>query len=194
MNHLPQGPRLRFRPITVDDGYTVARWRNSDAARGVFFSDDLVTPDSHAEFVRNRKPDDLIWIVERDEDGAPVGMLSLTIDRSGRSAEYGRAFLDPTYRGLGYAEEMEATLLNFAFYTLRLDRVWGEVLANNEPIRRLHAKIGWRETVSAVRDDGRATIFVEYHRDEWLAKARGETFTRTVHVTEGIMPSPWGFR
>ncbi len=139
------GTRLTFRPIDEEDAYLVTKWRNSKVARDVYFNQDVVTPDTHLNFLANRKAHDLVWAIDLKGYGSPIGMTSLTVDVKTHTGEYGRAFIAPEYRGKGYATEQEYMVLSFAFEVLRLDSLWGEVLASNEAILALHHKTGWED-------------------------------------------------
>ena len=176
------GSRIRFRPIALDDAYYLVRWRNSNSARESFFSADVVTPDSHAAFVRNRKPHDLVWMAETLE-GDPVGMTSLTVDVHHHRAEYGRTFIDKDYRGQGYAKELEYMILFLAFEWLRLKDIWLDAYTANEPIIKLHEKTGWEHV--AVNRPGHTdprgdVLHMTYQRDRW--KYWRDKFTNTFSV------------
>ena len=144
ISHRAPGCRVFLRPIEAswDDAYRVTRWRNEASARAGFFSQDVVTPDTHMEFMRRRKPHDLVWVLH-DEAGESIGMLSLTVDVEAHTAEYGRLYIDKGYQGRGYAEDAEYTLLHFAFEVLRLDSLWLDALTTNTAVIALHHKTGW---------------------------------------------------
>lgn len=165
----PDWTRLRFRDIAVADGYTVARWRNTPSAREAFFSQEAVTPDTHARFMANRKPHDLVWIIEEKVLGVAVGMLSLTVDVTTRTAEYGRAFLDERYRGRGYWIETEWMLLHFAFDVLALGGVWLEIYGDNAAMNAIHHRYGWVERNGAEREmNGRPVVTLTYEPGQWV--------------------------
>ncbi len=140
------GTRLTFRPIDEEDGYLVTKWRNSRVARDVYFNQDVVTPDTHINFLANRKKHDLVWMIDLKGTGYSIGMTSLTVNVEAHTAEYGRAFIAPEYTGKGYATEQEYMVLSFAFEVLRLDSLWGDVLETNAAALKLHYETGWYET------------------------------------------------
>ena len=181
--------RLRFRDITAADGYAVTRWRNTASARDAFFNTAVVTPDTHAEFVRTRRPHDLVWIVEEKATGDAVGMLSLTVDVAKRTAEYGRAFIDERCRGRRYGFEIEWLMLHFAFDVLQLDSLWLDIYADNVPMCALHRKMGWAEMAGpvGVRHD-RPVLRMTYDRATWAE--RGEALRQ--QVTQPIISEAMG--
>ncbi len=160
------GGRIRFRPIESNehDAELVTRFRNLQIARNGFFSTDVVTPDTHYRFMAAKKPHDLVWVVERAEDGAPLGTASLTVDAERRIAENGRALIDPAYRREGFGREAQITVLSYAFDHLRLDSIWAECLATNRAIIILCLSLGWRIRKRA------ETVEIEYQREEWEAR------------------------
>ena len=128
---LPRG-RIAFRPITTNDAYLVTRWRNLPDARAAFFNKTVVTPDTHAAFIANRKPHDLIWIIE-DTRREPIGMVSLAVDPSTASGEYGRLVIDPDHQHKRYAKETDYLTLYAAFEWLLLDSMWLDAYQTNTP-------------------------------------------------------------
>ncbi len=157
---------VRLRPIeaTYHDADLLVRWRNSESARTAFFNSDVVTPDTHFQFMRNRKPHDLVWIAEMLK-GESVGMVGLRVDVKHRVAEHRSLYVDEGYRRQGYGREIEFLALSYAFDTLRLEYVWADVLASNEAGRKFYEAVGWKETVTDVH--GAQTVVIEMHRHEW---------------------------
>ncbi len=169
------GTRLTFRPIDEEDGYLVTKWRNSKVARDVYFNQDVVTPDTHVAFLANRKPHDLVWMIDLKGTGYSIGMTSLTVDVKNHTAEYGRAFIAPGYTGKGYATEQEYMVLAFAFEVLRLDSLWGDVLASNEAALALHHKTGWEDKGIDQKYHTNLcgpVIHIIYTRDTWRAQRK----------------------
>lgn len=189
------GSRLRFRPIHEDDAALVTEWRNTDQARAAFFNKDVVTPDSHALFCRNRKPHDLVWLVEAGKDAGtvtykdaagnsitvprpwlpehdwrPIGMTSLTVDVKYHTAEYGRTLIDPDYQGQGYAKELEYFTLYLAFEWLRVRHLWLDAYTDNVPVINLHHKTGWRDggvNLAAHQYPGGDVLHMTYDLADW---------------------------
>jgi RimJ/RimL family protein N-acetyltransferase len=164
------GGRLWFQPITEDDAYLICKLRNMDNAREMFFIQDVVTPDTHIMFMKNRKPHDLIWTIWVKEFNAPIGITSLTIDPKEYTAEYGRAFIDPRYRNKGYGQEQEYMVLSLAFDFFNLKYLWGDVLVGNSAAIGLHHKTGWKGVginVSGHTNERGDVLHIEYHRSWW---------------------------
>jgi RimJ/RimL family protein N-acetyltransferase len=138
------GSRIYLRPIDVNDGLLISKWRNSPEARAAFYTKSTTTPDTHADFVRNRKPNDFIW-VSCLKWGDPIGTASLTVDIQNKIAEFGRVYIDKKYTGQGYAQEQDYLVMAFAFEVLYLNMIWFDPLIKNEAIMHVHKKTGGKE-------------------------------------------------
>lgn len=160
--------RVFFRPIEANwhDAYLVSKWRNQDAARDAFFDTRVVTPDTHISFMQNRRLHDLVWIVEAHNAKPEVGMTGLIVDVITRIGEYGRTYVDHTWRGKGYAEDIEYTLLSFAFDFLNLNSLWLDALVSNVAIISLHKKLGWEDAGIHIHERGPVTHMV-YSKEKW---------------------------
>lgn len=164
------GCRIEFREINEHDAYSVCMWRNSPDARQSFFRTDIVTPDTHRAFIRNRKPHDLVWMIELRGEGFPIGMTSLTVDTLHSSGEYGRAYIDQSWRGQGYAKEQEFFLLYLAFEFFRLDNLWLDAYQANQAIISLHYKTGWLDgglDLPGHTDPRGPVLNMTYTRSHW---------------------------
>lgn len=137
------GGRLYLEPVRENDGMTVALWRNSASARKAFFTRDVVTPDSHAAWVRAKPPHDCVWMARHKETYADVGMCGLLVDPVAHTAEAGRFFVAPEWRSGGYGLEIDWSVLSFAFDVLQLEKVWIDAFAENEAIIKMHGKTGY---------------------------------------------------
>jgi len=137
------GGRLYLTPVQESDGMAVTLWRNSPSARGAFWNRDVVTPGSHAAWLRAKPPHDCVWMAREAQDGKLVGMCGLLVDPASRTAEAGRFFVDPAFRSGGYGLEIDWTVLAFAFDVLQLEKVWIDAFQANEPIVKMHGKAGY---------------------------------------------------
>lgn len=148
-----QSKRIRLRlPDTPDDHRLLVDWRNDPTMKPYFYDDEPVSMESHLRWWEtvSADPTQRFYMIEaatigiKTVDYVPIGTTSLlNIDWRNRTAEYGRLKIAPPYQGKGYGLEVEYLLMAHAFNFLNLNRVWGHVLANNEQVLRLHAKVGF---------------------------------------------------
>ena len=158
---------LKMRPMTgmYEDGVLVSYWRNQPEARAAFFSETVVTPDSHAAWIAAKSPYKQVWMVENQYD-KPVGTAALYIDPVARTAEAGPLLVAPECRGKGYAREIDYMMLAMAFEFFQLDSVWGEAFVSNAAILHLHESVGFRLTTT--REHPRGLVQrIEYYRQTW---------------------------
>ncbi len=143
--------RLRLRPFVRGDVDAVFAYRSrEDVARYLFAQ--AMSREECALAVQQRtlqlaleaEGDRIILAVERLEDGALVGELSL-IWRSAdaRQGEVGWIF-HPDHQGNGYAREASVRLFDLAFGEADLHRVYARCDAANTPSWGLMERLGMR--------------------------------------------------
>ena len=141
------GERVRLRPMADGDTDEVVRMRSEPDVLGQLFSAAPPTRESHRRWLDAvRASDDRqeFMIVDR-VSGRSVGTIGLShIDRRHRRAEYGILIGEADARGKGLASEASRLLLDHAFRTLALNRVYLHVFSDNEPAIRLYERVGFR--------------------------------------------------
>ena len=95
-----------------------------------------------------------LYLVERLDDGAPVGMCGLIKRDTLTDVDLGYAFL-PRARGQGFAREAAAAMLQWGRERFGLTRVLAIVTPSNLPSLRLLASLGFADegTVRMPPDD-----------------------------------------
>ncbi len=133
-----------LRPLTAADGPKVLDWRNSEAVAPYMYSDHQITLAEHQTWLAAalRLPDRAFWVIELD--GAGVGLANLArIDLVNRRCEWAYYLADPATRGQGVGQAVEFAMLSHVFETLKLNRLWCEVLVENEAVWTLHERFGF---------------------------------------------------
>lgn len=136
---------VTLRPLSAADGETVLAWRNSEAVAPYMYSEHEITPREHAGWLARALEggDRRFWIIELD--GAGVGLANLVkIDRANSKCEWAYYLADPATRGRGVGSVVELLVLSFVFERLGLNRLWCEVLVENEAVWGLHERFGFR--------------------------------------------------
>jgi len=131
---------LRF-PEPADHRKLV-KWRNENLQ--YFFSDEPVSIEKHLDWYErvSHNASQRFFVIETIIDNrsvphgamgfVPIGTIGLqNVNFHHRHAEYGRFLIAEEHRGKGYGKDALATLLNFAFATLGLHKVYGDLLAVN---------------------------------------------------------------
>lgn len=143
--------RLRLRPFTRGDVDAVFAYRRrEDVSR--FLLDEPMSRESCAEAVQARvgqasldKEGDKIFLaVERREDLAMIGELSLILrNEEARQAELGYIF-HPDFHGFGYATEAGRAVLALGFDGAGLHRIYARCDARNLASARVMERLGMR--------------------------------------------------
>ena len=116
-------------PLSVDHSILV-EWRN--ASREFFFDNRIISYESHMEWWKGVKqnPNQFFWVIQTPS--APVGTISLKIDPIHHHGEVLSLMIAPEYRGQGWGRAGWQQLLKFGFETLGLNRIFCDILADNE--------------------------------------------------------------
>lgn len=138
---------VTLRKINLEDLELIRNWRNSDKIRKCFFHQELITEEQQLnwfnEYLKNET--DLMFMIETNE-GVPIGTLAIYhIDAVNRQAEVGRIMLgNEKYLGKGYAIKALELLLANSFREMDLERIYLEVLDDNERAVGMYDKIGFK--------------------------------------------------
>jgi UDP-4-amino-4,6-dideoxy-N-acetyl-beta-L-altrosamine N-acetyltransferase len=135
---------ISLRDVDDADVDRLFQWRNEPEVDRWMYS---VPPtlDQHrawfAAFLAD--PDRKGWIILRD--GAPCGSLTLEgLQGAQRRAKWGWYIGDAEARGRGAGRAAQALGLDQAFQTYGLQKVWSEILAENETALKAQAGAGFR--------------------------------------------------
>lgn len=178
--------RLRLRPFRRGDVDAVLEYRSrEDVARYLF--DPPLSREECAVAIQQRttqfslvgEGDRIILAVERREDNALVGEVSLIWrSQEGRQGELGWIF-HPDHQGKGYATEATRCMLELGFGGADLHRLFARCDARNTSSWRLMERLGMRREAH-FREHGvfkggwDEEFYYAMLRREWLAMRQGE--------------------
>jgi RimJ/RimL family protein N-acetyltransferase len=114
--------------------------RNSLAYRPI----SLEAEETFLEGFLQRETDVHVMIVIRETD-RPIGTAALHLENTPHQARFGIAIGAKYEWGKGYGTEATGLILDYAFATLNLHRVWLHVFEYNEAGRRTYEKVGFRQ-------------------------------------------------
>jgi RimJ/RimL family protein N-acetyltransferase len=114
------------------------------------------------EHIERHPEEGFTLAVERLEDGALVGRVSLMVDAANRQGEVGFIF-HPDWHGRGYATEAGRAVVRVAFERYALHRVFGRIEPRNEASARVLEKLGMRREALLVEN--------EWVKGEWQSEA-----------------------
>ncbi|MEV0617348.1 GNAT family N-acetyltransferase [Nonomuraea sp. NPDC050404] len=161
-----------LRDVQDDDLPAMRRWRNHPRVRAASFTTHEIAAEEHAGWWTAVRADADRHVLIYDHEGTAAGVVNYA-DVTGDSACWGY-YLD--LEGLERAGTLlrawaglEQAAIEHAFGPLGLTTLHGEVLADNEPVRRLHRRFGFVEMGAYLRDvDGvpREVVAIELRREK----------------------------
>jgi UDP-4-amino-4,6-dideoxy-N-acetyl-beta-L-altrosamine N-acetyltransferase len=170
---------LRLRLVEPGDSGRLLAWRNSPQVAAYMYSDHAISQAEHDRWFAGAlaATDRRYWVIEAD--GAPVGLANLArIDPAARRCEWAYYLGEASTRGQGLGARIEYVVLRHVFETMGFNKLWCEVLADNEAVWMLHQSFGFvREALfrEHVFKDGRFqdVVGLGMLRADWLAARAG---------------------
>lgn len=164
---------IGFRDLVESDRELIFAWRSQPDVAANMYSDHAIARDEHARWFARipARNDYRYWIVTLDQQ--PVGLVNLAhIDRQNGRTDWGFYLAAPAARGRGVGGFVEFQVMRVAFDELRLNKLYGEVLAFNKAALAFHEKHGYRIEGCQrqhVRKDGsyHDVVLIGLLRDEW---------------------------
>ena len=139
--------RLVLRPFTPADVLEVQRLAGSPEVSSTTLNIPFPYEDGMAEaWIARHAPEfeaDAMAVLAITAADVLVGAISLRLERAHRRAELGYWIGQP-YWGQGYATEAAATMLQYGFTTLGLNRIQATHLVRNPASGRVMQKVGMR--------------------------------------------------
>lgn len=154
---------VSIRPITYDDTENIIKWRNSDFVREKFIYQGLFTKESHENWMKNKVETGEVaqFIIVCDEkDVGSVYLRDIDLDK--KEAEYGIFIGEESALGLGIGTKSAELIIEYAFKTLKLEKLILRVHADNERAVRSYEKAGFKKNGKSelVSINGKDTLII----------------------------------
>lgn len=136
---------LSLRLVAREDSARLLTWRNSPEVAAYMYTDHAISQAEHDRWFEGvlAAADRRYWIIEAD--GEPVGLANLVrIDRTAQRCEWAYYLGEASTRGKGLGSRIEYVVLRYVFETLGLNKLWCEVLVENEAVWKLHQSFGFQ--------------------------------------------------
>ncbi|MBD8025401.1 UDP-4-amino-4,6-dideoxy-N-acetyl-beta-L-altrosamine N-acetyltransferase [Ureibacillus sp. Re31] len=133
-----------LRDIQWEDLEKVLFWRNQDFIRNVMFNDTLISYEQHITWYNQlqKNPNKICKIFS--VDNRDYGVLNITnMDVESNTCEWG-FYIGEKNSNKGTGLLLGYTSLNYIFSTLKIRKVWAEVLESNIISRNFHEKLGFQ--------------------------------------------------
>lgn len=145
----------RVRVMNEGDLAMILKWRNHPKIRKSMYRQEEILFKDHAAWFANASNDKKLHLLVFEEAGVASGFISLKLYSWGNIADWGFYVAPDSAKGTGY--KLGVAALNYAFNSLKLHKVCGQVISYNEASLGFHKKLGFsREGV----------LRQQYKRDE----------------------------
>ena len=168
--------RIHIRPIQERDTSLIVQWRNADAVRSRFIFQEKFTVELHENWMKKKvKTGEVVQFIIEIED-RPVGSVYLRdCDFHNQKAEFGIFIGEDDARGRGVGAEAIRQILDYAFYSLNLNKIFLRVFKDNIRAISCYEKAGFkcegcaREDV-IVNNKKCDIVFMSILKEEWSKK------------------------
>lgn len=142
------GENILLRLMNENDTDDIIKWRNSESVRKNFIYQGLFTRESHEAWIEKMvKTDKVVQFIIIDKRiEKSVGSVYLRdIDVINNKAEYGIFIGEEDARGKGIGTEAAKLIINYGFQTLKLNKIFLRVLADNYSAIKSYKNAGFEE-------------------------------------------------
>ena len=130
---LIRGKNIQLRPMTFDDLHLKVQWYNDPDVRKTLILDEVLELEKTIQWFETAKNCDSRQDLTIETDSArPIGMISLVnIDLKQKTAEIVLVIGDKEYWGKGVMLEAESLLIQWAFDTMGIKKIWAQTISEN---------------------------------------------------------------
>jgi RimJ/RimL family protein N-acetyltransferase len=169
------GTKIYLRPLERADAPQCLGWFNHPAITRMLLTYRPINLRAEEEFIDKAlqsEHDLALGIALKDADRLIGGTGLHQIDFKNRHAGFGIAIGDKEEWGKGYGTEATGLIVQHAFETLNLNRVWLHVYEHNERAIRVYMAVGFKKEGVLRQHDYREgrywdTIIMAILREEW---------------------------
>lgn len=136
-------PNSLVRPMAHDDLLRVLAWRNVADVRRYMYTQHEITLAEHERWFEaaSKDPGKHLLIFERDNQ--PLGFVNFTEVARGGIADWGFYAAPDAPKGTG--RQLGQAALDYAFTHIKLHKVCGKALAENQRSIQMHQSLGFRQ-------------------------------------------------
>jgi len=171
---------LNIRPMELEDAEMIVKWRNDPTIIHQMFSQAGPTLQEHLlwfkKYLENDSRQEFVIIIKNKDLKIAIGTIGLSsIDTQNAKAEYGILIGERDYWGQGLAFQASKLLLDHAFTTLELNKVYLKVMVSNDRAVKLYKGIGFKNE-GQLRDEFlKSGQYVDIYymgilKEEWIER------------------------
>ncbi|MBO9522523.1 MAG: GNAT family N-acetyltransferase [Nocardioidaceae bacterium] len=160
-----------LRPASDTDLASLRSWRNQEANRAVSTNQQEITAEEHARWWAAVKDDPSRQVLVFEQDGRGLGVVTFfDIDLDEKSAGWGFYLDHETTTAEGIAMMAWIQVMKdataYAFDTLGVDLLTGEVNEDNEAVRTMNRRFRFTEGEPRTLEDGRVFYPISLRRED----------------------------
>jgi [ribosomal protein S5]-alanine N-acetyltransferase len=172
------GSQVYLRAVEMSDGPVIVPWLNDPAVSRTLLHRRALNLRAEEEFLERvaASEHDLVLGIALKADDRLIGATGFhQIDFRNRHACFGITIGIPEAWGKGYGTEATRLMVNHAFETMNLNRVWLQVFEYNLRALRTYEKIGFKKEGTLRQENFREGRYWDTHvmgllRQEWDAE------------------------
>lgn len=145
---LLRGGFVVLRPVVEDDLEMIRAWRNAPEVASFHAERDTISAEKQKRWFAkvSEASTHFVWVICCAKDHRPIGVAHIKdIHPTHRRGEVGLYLGDVARRGGPFGGDAFFLILEFAFRSLGLHKVYGHYLHENAVARRLNASFGFVE-------------------------------------------------
>ncbi len=135
--------KLEFFPLAEKHLEMIRNWRNLPEVNKYLYADHYISKEEHLKWFQTIRTDPTRrhWVVAVDDQIVAYVCL-YDINLVNRRCSWAYYIADPLARGKGIGKQIELNIQNYVFGDLKLNKLFGEILASNEFSIKIHQKYG----------------------------------------------------
>ncbi|MCY7918169.1 UDP-4-amino-4,6-dideoxy-N-acetyl-beta-L-altrosamine N-acetyltransferase [Bacillus vallismortis] len=164
-----------LRTLKEKDLDTVLRWRNDERIRQSMYNDQIITEKQHHQWFKNLNSSKTEHYFIFTIDQTDTGFVSFKdVDHHNHHCYWG-FYIGEAQSPKGSGSVMGFLALEWAFQQLEVEKVYGEVLSNNEKSLSYHQSLGFRKEGHFRNHIVRKNKYLDVIRygllkEEWIAE------------------------
>jgi UDP-4-amino-4,6-dideoxy-N-acetyl-beta-L-altrosamine N-acetyltransferase len=139
--------RLYLRPMLEEDAQFIVEMRNNSKILNSLFSYKMITVQEHLKWYKNNLNNDnrIDLMIGEKDDNKLIGTVNLVdIDYKNQKAEFG-IIIAESFWNKGYAYESSQRFIDHSFNHFNLNKIYLEVLKENNAAINLYEKLGFKK-------------------------------------------------
>lgn len=167
---------LQIRSMVEEDLTMVLAWRNHPEVRRFMFTQHEISKTEHTQWFLRVVQDITRRLLIVQESSSPIGYVQFSNVEPGGVADWGFYARPDATKGTG--SKLGELALEHAFCQLKLHKVCGQAIENNQASIRFHERLGFK-CEGVLRDQKRidntykTLIYFGLLANEWQAQTKG---------------------